>query len=1009
MHATDLAKAAAAKSQGATKSLTIEDVKAEHGLRTAFATPDANAMVVANFLDLRHPARFGVYEIDMIRQFDSQNRAIRVHKFADKMKIMELLRATCPSLSNSNKWVTDGDLIWSTARLFDSSNESTGQVYLTRNNLSYENECGETLSVAQVTIALSQIITPNTQFGLLFSDAAAAASKRSNANILLRGLNAFFTAHARSQTQQYLFTTGSKGYNHTRQLHVDNVLHALPGFTLSTRPGIQRLLLNVNTNCSVFFKQQNLNQFLRSQTYHRKTSRQKTAMLKGTKVSLTFDIQSGWPSQDARVRFIQEVGATVTSQNCHGNVKVDTCFTSGTTICPHRVYRPWRAVPFNGNSHAIKVAKSMRNNLQPHEYEWYPAEALNILPDEPFHSQLEARQASTMITNARIDPATKYDSIIGAGRTMFGFDRQGQPGCRLAAFDNSFRVGNDMLVMPAKWLDPPVIRYDGRNARVTNASWNLTDVRFYESDSKIGELKWINASHTGSNDGIFAELARGMMGALRTHNILQSGPEPSFSVTPVNGWSIRQANFRPVFEQTISALLQPNRGTQAEAPILVAIDHKEYDLYSYIKRVAELQLGIHTIFVTLNKANFDYQRCSNIALKYNLKLSQATHALGVTNFRALLSDNSNCDTIVIGADVTHPGKASSEGTPSIAAVVGNTDDNFMHFPGSMRLQRSRKEFIIELGDMVKERLLDWAEKHNGRLPRRVLFYRDGVADTQYAKLRSYEIPQIQQAFNWAQEYLDFRADPANDVNKTLDASRNPWPQVDNSGKRRDSQDDLFKGPAEPNVDFELTYVVVGKRHNTRFFPHDGKKKLPRGNVTPGLVVDQVITHPVSLDFYLQSHNPIMGTGRSAHYFVLQNNMRLSTAQIQEVVSLIIIFISIVMHADPGIQTHELCYAYSRATRGVSYCAPAYYADRLCDRGRAYLRHWLTNEDHPDYQPHRDQVQGESTTAYHDAIKNHLRDQPYWRQYALANPNELKYGFRRRNPWHPNMDNTMFYL
>ena len=60
VHATDLAKAAAAKSQGATKSLTIEDVKAEHGLRTTFATPDANAMVVANFLDLRHPARFGV-------------------------------------------------------------------------------------------------------------------------------------------------------------------------------------------------------------------------------------------------------------------------------------------------------------------------------------------------------------------------------------------------------------------------------------------------------------------------------------------------------------------------------------------------------------------------------------------------------------------------------------------------------------------------------------------------------------------------------------------------------------------------------------------------------------------------------------------------------------------------------------------------------------------------------------------------------------------------------------
>lgn len=43
----------------------------------------------------------------------------------------------------------------------------------------------------------------------------------------------------------------------------------------------------------------------------------------------------------------------------------------------------------------------------------------------------------------------------------------------------------------------------------------------------------------------------------------------------------------------------------------------------------------------------------------------------------------------------------------------------------------------------------------------------------------------------------------------------------------------------------------------------------------------------------------------------------------------------------------LCYAFGRSTTGVSYAAPAYLADRLCERGRVYLRPWLLD---PDMEP-----------------------------------------------------------
>lgn len=48
---------------------------------------------------------------------------------------------------------------------------------------------------------------------------------------------------------------------------------------------------------------------------------------------------------------------------------------------------------------------------------------------------------------------------------------------------------------------------------------------------------------------------------------------------------------------------------------------------------------------------------------------------------------------------------------------------------------------------------------------------------------------------------------------------------------------------------QLTFIVVKKRHNTRFFLYDGKQTL---NVQAGTVIDQGITHPSQFDFYLCS-------------------------------------------------------------------------------------------------------------------------------------------------------------
>ncbi|KAF2648959.1 hypothetical protein K491DRAFT_735867 [Lophiostoma macrostomum CBS 122681] len=87
-------------------------------------------------------------------------------------------------------------------------------------------------------------------------------------------------------------------------------------------------------------------------------------------------------------------------------------------------------------------------------------------------------------------------------------------------------------------------------------------------------------------------------------------------------------------------------------------------------------------------------------------------------------------------------------------------------------------------------------------------------------------------------------------------------------------------------DFKLTAIVVTKRHHTRFYPTDKKYTMFKNeNCMP------------------ERHG----------------------------------------HVDcPAPATHDLCHSYVRATLAVSYASPAYYADRLCDRGRQYLREFFAS-------------------------------------------------------------------
>ena len=62
------------------------------------------------------------------------------------------------------------------------------------------------------------------------------------------------------------------------------------------------------------------------------------------------------------------------------------------------------------------------------------------------------------------------------------------------------------------------------------------------------------------------------------------------------------------------------------------------------------------------------------------------------------------DTMIVGADVTHPGQGD-RGIPSMAAVVATNDDSSSHYLGSARLQKSKDEVSFAFHQVTKIRAL----------------------------------------------------------------------------------------------------------------------------------------------------------------------------------------------------------------------------------------------------------------------------------------------------------------
>ena len=500
---------------------------------------------------------------------------------------------------------------------------------------------------------------------------------------------------------------------------------------------------------------------------------------------------------------------------------------------------------------------------------YLPAEVCVIVPGQSSNSKLDPNQTQQMIRFAVRKPWDNASSITMNGPKTVGL--LPTDNATLSRFGVS--IPPNMITVPGRILPAPPVRYkQEKQAGVRFGSWNMENYRLNTAAS-LPQWSYLIISMGGSNPYNLTSLQPTITNftkALQNVGIAAATPQRGMEVA-INGPD------DPALETSLK--------NYPFKVLLVVLPKVDTGLYNRIKFIGDVKLGIHTICVVGSKFTKDRneQYYANVALKFNLKLGGINQLIDNANMGIISEDK----TMVIGIDVTHPSPGSASNAPSVAAVVASVDRWLGQWPADLRIQESRKEMVTELDGMVASRLNRWkTQGKHASLPENLLIYRDGVSEGQYDTVIATELPLIRKAC--ASVY------PATDSKKGL-----------------------------PNI----TIIIVGKRHHTRFYPTKEADADRSGNPKNGTCVDRGITEPRNWDFFMQAHTAIQGTARPAHYYIVLDEIftRRKVAPPHQ-------------NAADALEdlTHSMCYLFGRATKAVSICPPAYYADIVCERARCYL-------------------------------------------------------------------------
>ncbi|XP_035233835.1 protein argonaute-3-like [Stegodyphus dumicola] len=431
---------------------------------------------------------------------------------------------------------------------------------------------------------------------------------------------------------------------------------------------------------------------------------------------------------------------------------------------------------------------------------YLPLEVCDMVEGQHCKKKLEDRQNAEMIKFTARAPRDRFNEIRDIIRTA-NYNQDDH----LREF--GMRVYCEPLKLEGRVLEAPNVQYktmkspDLIRIKPKDGSWDMRDKEFFRP-AVIQNWVLLSFAHPRfCSLEMLNTFAQMLCRVAHETGITMSRPE---LIDIKNPASVRVETVLKDVKRKFNAEL---------AVVVVPAAHKT--IYGDVKQAAETEIGLCTQCIK----DENVKRCkpalvSNLCQKINAKMGGINNALTPGEKPKIMSR----PVIIIGADVTHPGP-SQDVKPSLAAAVGSLDAHPSRYAVTCKAQtnvdekKQAMEIILDLKDMVIDLLKAFYRNTKGKKPEKIIFYRDGVSEGQFEKVREHEVRCIREAC-------------------------------------RSLGEDYQPG---------ITFIVVQKRHHTRFMPEDSREGTGRmRNMPPGTTVDTTVTHPLNFDFFLCSHFGLQG-------------------------------------------------------------------------------------------------------------------------------------------------------
>ncbi|KAG8946717.1 hypothetical protein FRC04_011495 [Tulasnella sp. 424] len=681
------------------------------------------------------------------------------------------------------------------------------------------------------------------------STARYIAGQQSHDENILTTLNAYNVAIRMQPIQDHPFNTRSF-FTRAEVRDMGRSVELWRGYFQSVRPAIGKMVINVDISSAAFYKSGPLIkvcleymgrspdgdplQFLAANRLDQRTRKDLLKFIRNLTVRTTRNGQSN----NRSIKDISDKGA----DNLMFKLE------DGSSISVAAWFRRETGRPLRFPTVVcVQLSKTA----------WVPMELCDVNPGQFYRKTLTPDQTKHMVEFSTLKPDARLRNIRnGLQQLSYGNSAYLQ--------DFGINVEPNPMTVKGRILPTPTLIY-GRNSSIVprDGQWNMRDKLLYKPEKITGcGILIYDARFRPDNEKYLKDSLYAACQSVGIQGMSQDPPILRKNATGGQYWN---------HIKELGTLHKQLKGTMPNLIIVILPDFGNEDIYIRIKNAGDIKIGVATQCLKSQKCiRGNMQYFANVCLKINAKLG-GINVVPRRDSIGIVRDVAD-PTIIIGADVMHPGPGTT-GRPSYAAVVGSVDSEISKYIAVSRAQGSRVEMIDELADMVAHIIRKYmqyrkdVEKNANPAPRRILFYRDGISEGQFSQSKEIEVAAI------------FKA---------CDRVGIPRPK--------------------------LTFIVVGKRHHVRFFPPPGGSSDRSGNAPAGLVVDREITSPVEFDFYLQSHGGLLGTSRSAHYNVLVDQNGFMPDELQRL-------------------SFSLCHVYARATRSVSIVPPVYYADTVCARAR----------------------------------------------------------------------------